>query len=68
MLFRRKTRNRIILIIVVGILFVLFRGISATTKDDFRCNYKFIYAICVPKRADAKMPSFMEVFKEGIKF
>ena len=68
MYLRRKMRNRIILIVIVVLGFIFWRGLTAATTKNFNCEYKLIYAVCKPKINNAKLPSLVDIFKAGIKF
>lgn len=61
-------RNRIILVAVVVLAFIMWRGINATTEQNFNCEYKLVYAVCKPKAGNPKLPSLVEIFKAGVKF
>jgi hypothetical protein len=61
-------RNRIILVVVLVLGFVFYRGLKATTSKTFNCEYKLIYAVCRPKNNNSKMPGIVEIFKAGVKF
>lgn len=58
---------RLIIFLLVVAGFIFWRGLGASTTD-FNCSYKLIYAVCTPKKADAKLPGLMDIFKAGIKF
>ncbi len=65
---RRKVRNRILLLAIVVLAFICWRGLRATTAAAFDCHYKLVYAVCTPKVKNAKPPSLLEIGKAGIKF
>lgn len=46
----------------------MWRGLKASTKDSFNCEFKLIYATCIAKKAGAKMPGLGQIFSAGIKF
>jgi hypothetical protein len=68
MYWRRKHRNKIIIAVVLIVGFVFWRGFTATTSASFTCEYKLIYAACVPKNSKAKLPGLVQIFKAGVKF
>lgn len=68
MYFRRKIRNRVILIVLIVLGFVMWRGLAATTEKNFNCEYKLIYAVCKPKAGNPALPGLVDIFKAGIKF
>jgi len=68
MYVRKKMRNRIILVAVIVLAFIMWRGINATTEKNFTCEYKLVYAVCKPKSGSPKLPTLMEIFKAGVKF
>ena len=61
-------RTRIILVVVVVLGFIMWRGLTASTEKNFNCEYKLVYAVCKPKAGNPKLPSMMDIFKAGIKF
>ncbi len=68
MLLRKKNRKRAIAVVLILLFFVLWRGLTSAAKKDFSCEYKLIYAVCVPKHSGAKAPGIMDIIKAGIKF
>jgi hypothetical protein len=68
MLFRKKTRFRLLLLLVVAAVFIYWRGFNALARQDFNCKFKLFIAACVPKTKDAKLPNIMDAFKAGLKF
>jgi len=68
MYVRKKMRNRIILVALLVLGFIMWRGINATTEKNFTCEYKLVYAVCKPKAGNPKLPGLVEIFKAGIKF
>ncbi|OGE87742.1 MAG: hypothetical protein A3J07_03445 [Candidatus Doudnabacteria bacterium RIFCSPLOWO2_02_FULL_49_13] len=68
MYIKKKMRNRIILVVVIVLGFIFWRGLTASTAKNFNCEYKLIYAVCKPKAGNPKLPSLMDIFKAGIKF
>jgi len=65
---RRKVRNRIIFGVVLVLAFITWRGLKATTKDVFACEYKLVYAVCKPVKGNPELPTLLEIFKAGVKF
>jgi len=61
-------RDRIILIVVIVLGFILWRGINTATSKNFACEYKLVYAVCKPKSGNPKLPTLLEILKAGIKF
>lgn len=68
MWLRKKNRNRLIIVLVIALIFIFWRGLGAATKNDFKCEYKVLYAVCTPKKVNAKLPGIWDLFKAGIKF
>jgi len=68
MYFRKKTRTRLILLAIVILAIIFWRGLTSSTKVSFNCEYKLIYAVCTPKKAGAKLPGIFDIFKAGVKF
>ena len=68
MLFRKKMRKRLLILLVIAFGFVFWRGLHSTTKKTHDCSFKIVYAICEPKTANAAFPSVMEIISAGIKF
>jgi hypothetical protein len=68
MYWRRKNRNKIILAALIVIGFLFWRGFTATTAASFTCEYKLLYAACIPKTSKAKLPGLIQIFKAGVKF
>lgn len=61
-------KRNILIVVVIGLGFIFYRGMKATTSENFNCEYKIVYAVCQPKTKDAKMPQISEIFREGFKF
>ncbi len=61
-------KQNLAIILVIALGFVFYRGLKASTSDEFNCEFKAIYAVCQPKTADAEMPMISEIIKEGLKF
>jgi hypothetical protein len=56
----------IVAVLILG--FIFWRGISATTKKNFNCEYKLVYAVCKPKSGNPAPPTILEILKAGVKF
>ena len=59
---------RIILVVVIVLGFILWRGLDATVGKSFNCEYKLVYAVCKPKSGNPKLPSTWDILKAGVKF
>ena len=68
MYIRRKTKFRILIVVLIVLGFILWRGVTTATVKNFNCEYKLVYAVCKPKAGNPKLPTMMEIFKAGIKF
>jgi len=68
MYVRKKVRSRILVVVLLVLGFVTWRGLRATTKDSFNCQYKLVYAVCVPKKTGAVLPSLFDIAKAGASF
>lgn len=69
MYIRKKMRTRIIIIAVIAILFIYWRGITKVASEKgWNCNYQVVYALCSAKNNKAVLPTIFDVFKAGVKF
>ncbi|MGE5298011.1 MAG: hypothetical protein ACM3KM_02525 [Acidobacteriaceae bacterium] len=68
MLFRKKLRSRLLMLLVLALAFVVWHGVMSSTKDEFKCQYKLFYAVCTPKKQNAKLPTVIQILRAGIKF
>jgi hypothetical protein len=67
--FRRKYGSKIVLLVVVVLIFLYWRGIKdVTTSKGWDCSYHLAYAVCNPKNNKAKLPGLWDVLKAGAKF
>lgn len=68
MYIRKKMRTRIILIVIVVLGFLYWRGSKAYIKEQgLDCKYHIAYAFCKGKQP-TKIPGIFEIFKAGTKF
>lgn len=66
MYIRKRMRTKIILVVILVLGFLFWRGSKAVTKErKLDCTYHLVYAVC---KGNAKLPSFVEVLKAGVKF
>jgi hypothetical protein len=63
-----RTRNRLIMVAVLVLGFLFWRGLKASTAKTHDCEFKLIYAVCSEKSKDAKMPGLWDIFKSGTEF
>jgi hypothetical protein len=68
MYFRKKIRRRVLIVLVIVLAVIFWRGLKATTKNDFKCEYKIIYAFCTAKKVNANSPGIWDIFKAGVDF
>ena len=69
MLMRRKMRNRIILLLLIAVVFIYWRGAKMYVKaNDLDCRYHFAYAVCKQVGGPTKVPSLWDVLAAGAKF
>jgi hypothetical protein len=68
MWMRKKNRNRLIWFVLVLLAVIMWRGIGKTTKNDFDCEFKLIYALCTPKDDATELPSLWNILKAGVTF
>lgn len=67
MYLRKKIRTRLIIVAVLVLAFIFWRGFKATTKD-YNCSYKLIYSFCEAKVKNPKAPSIVDIFKAGVRW
>lgn len=68
MYFRKKVRNRIIVFVLVVFAIIFWRGLAATTKSTYACEYKLIYAFCVAEGEGITPPTLSDILKLGVRF
>lgn len=56
------------MLLVLALAFVVWHGVMSSTKDEFKCQYKLFYAVCTPKKQNAKLPTVIQILRAGIKF
>lgn len=62
-------RTRLILLAIIVLVFIYWRGIKkATTQKGMSCEYHIVYALCTAKNNKAAMPGIWDIFKAGMKF
>ena len=62
-------RSKLILIAVVVLAFLYYRGTKAiAVEKNLECKYHAVYAICKQKGQATTLPSIWEVLKAGTKF
>lgn len=68
MYVKKKTRTRLLILAIVVLAVIFWRGLRATTAQTHDCQYKIIYAVCTAKKAGVKLPGFFDIIKAGVKF
>jgi hypothetical protein len=69
MFVRRKTRNRIIIFVLLLLIIVYWRGAKAYAKQNHLvCQYHFVYAVCKQIGTPTTIPSIWAVLSAGVKF
>ncbi|OGE83176.1 MAG: hypothetical protein A3B10_01550 [Candidatus Doudnabacteria bacterium RIFCSPLOWO2_01_FULL_44_21] len=69
MLFRRKIRNKIILVGLIVFLFIYWRGTKAYTKqNNLECERHIVYAVCKQLGKSTTVPTLWDVLKAGVRF
>jgi hypothetical protein len=68
MYMRKKLRKRLIIVVVLLLAFVFWRGLKATTKETHDCEFKLIYALCTPNTKNVQLPGIWDILKAGVKF
>lgn len=67
MYIRKKNRVRLIILVIIVLGFIYWRGTNALIKGKgLNCTYHLVYAYCTGK--NVKVPGIIDVFKAGIKF
>ncbi len=66
---RRKVRNKIIIVVVLILAFIYWRGTKAYTKaNNLECTRHLVYAVCKQIGKPTTVPSLWDVMKIGVKF
>jgi|GEM_PF-3217004 len=65
---KKKTKRRIAFLLVAVIVMIFYRGLFATTKNNFNCDYSILYAVCAPKFKNAEFPGLWEIMRTGVDF
>lgn len=69
MLFRKKMRKKIILVLILVFAFVYWRGTKEYIKaNNLECERHVVYAVCKQIGQATIVPSLLDVLKEGVKF
>jgi hypothetical protein len=69
MYIRRKIRSKIILLVLIALAFIYWRGTKAIASEkNLECKYHVVYAVCKQKGQATNLPSIWEVLKAGAKF
>jgi hypothetical protein len=68
MYIKKRMRTRLILLAIVVLGFIYWRGIKAMGDRGLNCQYHIAYAVCTAKNNKAQLPSFLDVLKAGVKF
>lgn len=69
MYIRRRLRSKLIVIALIVLGFVYWRGVKAlAVQKNLECKYHLVYAVCKQKGQATTLPSIWEVLKAGSKF
>lgn len=69
MYIRRKIRSKLIIVALIALAFIYWRGTKAIAKEkNLECEWHLVYAICKQKGKATELPSLLDVFRAGIKF
>jgi len=69
MYIKKKMRTKLILLAIVVLGFLYWRGVKqATAKQGLKCEYHIVYAICESNGKKTSPPGIWEIFKAGAKF
>jgi hypothetical protein len=70
MFIRKKLKFKIILLAIVVLLFVYWRGMKSLLVEShgWNCKYQVVYAICEAQNNKAKLPGIWDIFKAGVRF
>ena len=69
MYIKKKIRTKLILLAIVALLFLYWRGIKRVTQEKgWNCTYHIAYAMCNAKNNKAQLPNLWDVLKAGAKF
>lgn len=68
MYIKKKMKRNLIIVAVIALAFIYWRGVSAVTEArGLDCSFHVVYAYCKGK-APVKVPTIVDVFKAGVKF
>ena len=66
---RRRFKTKLILLAIIALLFLYWRGITKVSADKgWNCSYNIVYAVCDAKNNKAKLPGLWDIFKAGTRF
>ncbi|MBX4186644.1 MAG: hypothetical protein KW802_00060 [Candidatus Doudnabacteria bacterium] len=69
MYLKKKMRTRLILLAIVVLLFLYWRGVkNVSAAKGWDCNFHVVYTVCSSKNSKAQLPSFFDIIKAGAKF
>lgn len=68
MYIKKKMRTKIILVAIVVLGFLYWRGMkTVATEKGLDCKFTGVY-VCTSTKKDAKAPGFFEIIKAGARF
>ena len=69
MYIKKRMRTKLILIAILVLGFIYWRGVKqVTVAKSWNCNYHIAYAVCDAKNNKAKLPTIVDILKAGVKF
>jgi hypothetical protein len=69
MYLKKKMKTRILLVVILALGFLYWRGIKNVAADKgWNCQYHVVYAVCDAKNNKAQLPGFFDIIKAGAKF
>ncbi|MBI2355751.1 MAG: hypothetical protein HYV13_00910 [Candidatus Doudnabacteria bacterium] len=69
MYIRKKIRSKLLLLILIALAFIYWRGTKAiAVEKNLECEYHVVYALCKQKGKSTELPTIFDVFKAGMKF
>lgn len=69
MLFRKKIRKRLIIVLVVLFVIIYWRGTKTYAEENkLECKRHLVYAVCKQIGQATVVPSLWDVMKAGVRF
>ncbi|MEJ0021307.1 MAG: hypothetical protein WDN47_01855 [Candidatus Doudnabacteria bacterium] len=70
MYLKKKMRVKLILLAIVVVLFLYWRGVTSLLIESkgWNCQYQVVYALCQATNNKATLPGLWDILKAGIRF